>query len=254
MVGALPPECASYPGRRICTNRSVIQERHTNRARTDRRACSAASAPGAGVDTVDTREPALRPAHVIGKPDSLLVTTLVTRLAKQLAMLLLRHALTTLLNNGTHRLPPIVGPPDTTLKVYNRRAEHKNGLSAAGLCLIHATRKERVNRGLRNPVGAPNPDSRKLTGMNHPVDRHARNPRQIGNFGHSHKLRLRGRKLRHPRPSLHRPKALIECVYGHVDPRTSIYTIPDFFPTNTFNPQFEGKYSRCVRQFDHTPA
>ena len=42
-----------------------------------------------------------------GKTYLLLVATLVARLAQQLAVLLLRHPLAALLNNGTHRLPPI---------------------------------------------------------------------------------------------------------------------------------------------------
>ena len=37
---------------------------------------------------------------------SLLVATLVTRLAQQLAVLLLRHALAALLNDGAHGVPP----------------------------------------------------------------------------------------------------------------------------------------------------
>ena len=41
-------------------------------------------------------------------PQLLLVAALVASLAKQLAVLLLRHALATLLDNGTHRLPPAV--------------------------------------------------------------------------------------------------------------------------------------------------
>lgn len=48
------------------------------------------------------------PGHIQwpGPQHSLLVATLVARLAQQLAVLLLRHALAALLDNGAHGVPP----------------------------------------------------------------------------------------------------------------------------------------------------
>ena len=54
------------------------------------------------------RAPDTREARPTGRASarSLLVATLVTRLAQQLAVLLLRHALAALLNDGAHGVPP----------------------------------------------------------------------------------------------------------------------------------------------------
>ena len=54
------------------------------------------------------RTPDTREARPIGRASarSLLVATLVTRLAQELAVLLLRHALAALLDDGAHGVPP----------------------------------------------------------------------------------------------------------------------------------------------------
>ena len=54
------------------------------------------------------RAPDTREARPTGRASarSLLVATLVTRLAQELAVLLLRHALAALLDDGAHGVPP----------------------------------------------------------------------------------------------------------------------------------------------------
>ena len=59
------------------------------------------------------RAPDTREARPKGRASarSLLVATLVTRLAQELAVLLLRHALAALLDNGTHRISSLYSYP-----------------------------------------------------------------------------------------------------------------------------------------------
>src|SRR5690606_18923220 len=116
----------------------------------------------------------------------LLVAALVTSLAKHLAVLLLRHALAALLDDGTHADLTDV---DDGCRRKRRRAAHQRyslpGASArvrGGPLQRQTLRQHLLHRGLRHAEGLAHPDRGQVAGVHHPVHGHPGDPRHLGDL------------------------------------------------------------------------
>ena len=133
----------------------------------------------------------MKKARLRGLFSLLLVATLVARLAKKLAVLLLRHALAALLDDGSHgtnlddRKNLRLRPSDVTDKELSYRAGAPlvifEDVAPGKLGLLH----EGFDGLLRHAEGASEAHGRQLTAVNPPVDGHS------GDADHLRNLRYR---------------------------------------------------------------
>src|SRR6185312_8592137 len=111
----------------------------------------------------------------------LLVAALVASLAKQLTVLLLRHALAALLDDRTHGKPHYVRGLDAGVRARERADERKMpriSLADVGDRPMHGI----GHRGLRHTIAASEPHRRKLTGMHEPVHGHLGDAHQLSDL------------------------------------------------------------------------
>src|SRR5690606_39666895 len=96
----------------------------------------------------------------------LLVAALVTSLAKHLAVLLLRHALAALLDDGTHA--DLTDVDDGCRRKRRRAAHQRHSLPGAsarvrgGPLQRQTLRQHLLHRGLRHAEGLAHPDRRQV--------------------------------------------------------------------------------------------
>src|SRR3546814_18868105 len=100
--------------------------------------------------------------------DLLLVATLVTRLAQELAVLLLRHALAALLDDGTH--VHLASTVRTTRALIEPRQSQGGSLPCAVVLRVRQFDGGR-DGGLRDAVGTPESHGRQFSRFDEPIDR-----------------------------------------------------------------------------------